>query len=413
MRQRWQETTLFADANGNGVQDSGESTTASPAYDSDGNMTADGGAGGPGRKFVWDGENRLTEVWDSSTPSKKLAKYTYDYRNRRVMVETTADAPQGTTKIGYAYNGWNVIAEYNLLSAIPTVPVKRHDWGLDLSGSRQGAGGVGGLLRTTLDGTAHYVLCDGNGNVTDLRSTADGATTAHYEYDSYGNILLLTGSVATLNRYRFSTKPSDSESNLAYYGYRYYTCVFGRWATRDPIEEDGGSNLYCYVGNRPISVVDVLGLDELIIGMDQASSKSTSYKDMKEAAKYAGFTITEKCTLEAIAKAIANPENTKIFSYTHGVKNGTLQLDKYIPKLGWGQDFKKITDIVEPAKVAGREILVTSCAPSKVVTPFVSEYEKSKASLKSVTGPEHGDDLSTDRNDDLKEMTTYFTNIKK
>jgi uncharacterized protein RhaS with RHS repeats len=43
------------------------------------------------------------------------------------------------------------------------------------------------------------------------------------------------------------------------YGYRYYDPLTGRWPSRDPIEEEGGVNLYGFVGNDGIGKVDVLG----------------------------------------------------------------------------------------------------------------------------------------------------------
>jgi len=46
---------------------------------------------------------------------------------------------------------------------------------------------------------------------------------------------------------------------VAYYGYRYYDPVTGRWPSRDPIEEDGGVNLYGFVGNDGVDEVDILG----------------------------------------------------------------------------------------------------------------------------------------------------------
>ena len=41
---------------------------------------------------------------------------------------------------------------------------------------------------------------------------------------------------------------------------RPYDPNLGRWIQRDPIGEKGGLNLYGYVGNKPISKVDPLGL---------------------------------------------------------------------------------------------------------------------------------------------------------
>ena len=34
-----------------------------------------------------------------------------------------------------------------------------------------------------------------------------------------------------------------------------------RWINRDPVEEEGGPNLYEFAGNNPINQVDLFGLD--------------------------------------------------------------------------------------------------------------------------------------------------------
>jgi hypothetical protein len=50
---------------------------------------------------------------------------------------------------------------------------------------------------------------------------------------------------------------------VAYYGYRYYDPTTGRWPSRDPIEEEGGTNLYGYVRNDGVGKFDLLGKIEL------------------------------------------------------------------------------------------------------------------------------------------------------
>ena len=40
----------------------------------------------------------------------------------------------------------------------------------------------------------------------------------------------------------------------------FYNPKMGRWTTRDPIEEEGGKNLYAFCANNPISLYDMLGL---------------------------------------------------------------------------------------------------------------------------------------------------------
>jgi RHS repeat-associated protein len=56
-----------------------------------------------------------------------------------------------------------------------------------------------------------------------------------------------------------STKLQRFCPGVAYYGYRYYDPVTGRWPSRDPIEEEGGINLYGFVGNSGVNTYDVLG----------------------------------------------------------------------------------------------------------------------------------------------------------
>src|SRR5699024_9180942 len=64
-----------------------------------------------------------------------------------------------------------------------------------------------------------------------------------------------------LNPFGFSTKYRDEETELYYYGYKYYTPSMGWFLNRDPIEEQGGLNLYGFVTNDPVSAWDYLGLD--------------------------------------------------------------------------------------------------------------------------------------------------------
>ena len=66
--------------------------------------------------------------------------------------------------------------------------------------------------------------------------------------------------MAKSNPFRFSTKYQDDESELLYYGYRFYNAATGRWLNRDPIGEAGGIHLYQFVKNQPSGWIDPLGL---------------------------------------------------------------------------------------------------------------------------------------------------------
>jgi len=107
-----------------------------------------------------------------------------------------------------------------------------------------------------------YAVYNGNGNVSELIST-NGAIAGHYEYSPFGGTVALTGSLAKENSFRFSSKYYDSETGAYYYGHRFYQPTTGRWLSSDPIGEEGGPNIFCFVVNNPLSYVDFLGLAEI------------------------------------------------------------------------------------------------------------------------------------------------------
>ena len=62
------------------------------------------------------------------------------------------------------------------------------------------------------------------------------------------------------SRPRNRSKIRHFRPRVAYYGYRYYDPQTSRWPSRDPIEEEGGINLYGFVGNDGVNGWDYLGL---------------------------------------------------------------------------------------------------------------------------------------------------------
>ena len=154
------------------------------------------------------------------------------------------------------------------LNATNNSLVRSYVWGLDLSGTVDGAGGVGGLLWLTVhSGPAagtHFAAYDGNGNVVGLIGATTGTETGRYEYGPFAESIRVSGPAARTNPFRFSTKRTDNTTDLVLYEYRLYSPSLGRWPNRDPIGEGGGRNLYGFVGNDPIRRFDRLGLDYYI-----------------------------------------------------------------------------------------------------------------------------------------------------
>lgn len=227
--------------------------------DEDGNQTSTG----TGQVYIWDGENRLVliePVLPTTGDKKQLNVYDAQSRRVRKQVSTYASGSWSlTTDEKFIYDGWNLVAVLDAASS--NALLRTYTWGTDLSGSLQGAGGVGGLLSAKDGGSVYHYTYDANGNVSEVLNSSGGGIAAHYEYDAFGNTVASSGTYATTNPYRFSTKLLDDVSSLYYYGLRYYKPSTGRWPSRDPIGERGGRNLYGFVNNAPTGYIDFLGLD--------------------------------------------------------------------------------------------------------------------------------------------------------
>lgn len=263
--------------------------TETLVHDLDGNLTEDARW-----TYAWDAESRLIAMEEKTIagggPARKRLEFTYDHLSRRVRkLVKTDDGVQSvstnwpvTKDRRFIYDGWNMIAEIDASLTDGSLALFRsYAWGNDLSGTPQGAGGVGGLLmiqerdlrrrHQSLQTTppAVYAPCtDLKGNILAYVEINRGEGLTHsFEYDAFGkeltaDTLVPTGNGTTKETlpFRFSTKYHDDETGFAYYGYRYYNADLGRWLNRDPVGEGGGLNLYGMVANDAVNRIDVLGL---------------------------------------------------------------------------------------------------------------------------------------------------------
>lgn len=205
-------------------------------HEADGNLAQDGLW-----DYTWDGENRLTwMISRSEVPerSRRWLEFRYDDQGRRIS-KTVSNRVSGSwsflTDHRFVYDGWNLLA----VVGPDLQPLMTFAWGLGLSGTPQGAGGVGGLLWVTIlpqstnESATFFACSDGNGNVTELVGVS-GTTTARYEYAPFGEVLRASETGGFLNPVRFASKYHDTETGLVYYGLRYYRPSTGTWASRDP-----------------------------------------------------------------------------------------------------------------------------------------------------------------------------------
>jgi RHS repeat-associated protein len=313
--------------------------SAAPTYDDDGNLMTDGS-----KVLAYNGENQLKSV---TVPSVSVSTYDYDYIGRRV--KKSVDVLDGSGPdyvVTWVYDGWNAVQESKSVAG-SAATVKNFVWGLDVSQSVQGAGGIGGLL-AAVDGTgrANLAVYDGNGNISQLVAANGGRVDARYEYDAFGNIVLATGTLASENNWRFSTKYADDETRLVYYGYRYYEATSGRWLNRDPIGETGGANLYGFVVNQPLAFVDPdgrkcvvsrKGQRRALVTCDECADKLEDVADMvrMELLDY------ENWLMPTDGKPLPAPQSSgsfgepRAFSVPNVFNVGVGEVTEFYERLGW------------------------------------------------------------------------------
>ena len=246
-----------------------------PTYDADGNMRWDGKM-----RHFWDAENRLvqSQPYGIATNGSVRVVNRYDHMSRlvesgvEVLTGRGAGYPLDPSQPGswdavetriFIYDGWLPVLE-KITRTGGVTETREHVWGLDLSGTRGGAGGVGGLLATRINDAWFFPLYDANGNVTDYINE-QGATVAHREYGPFGETLAASGPMADVFNFWFSTKYLHHETGLYYYGERYYSPELGRFLSRDPIGEEGGLNEYGFVDNDPVNRLDYLGKETIAV----------------------------------------------------------------------------------------------------------------------------------------------------
>ncbi len=113
-----------------------------------------------------------------------------------------------------------------------------------------------------IGGVNYYFTFDHLGSIREMID-ANGSIRARYDYDPYGRRTKLQGDLDA--DFGFTGYYVHQPSGLQLALYRAYDADVGRFINRDPIGEDGGLNLYDYVGNDPAGTIDPLGFDPPLV----------------------------------------------------------------------------------------------------------------------------------------------------
>ena len=225
-----------------------------PQYDADGNQTLVKTSTGIW-EVTYNAENRPVKF--ESEDGGTTVECAYDSMGRRFEKKVTVGGTTGF-HARYLYRDHLQVAECDLTGETPKL-VRSYLW----DPSEPEATRVLSMTRWEANGTQvkeHlYCMHDAMKNVTSLFGEARGRR-ALYEYRPYGGLLTSEGNMAQENKFRFSCEYMDDELGLIYYNYRHLNPRDGRWISRDPIMEQGGWNLFAFVGNKIFNQADILGL---------------------------------------------------------------------------------------------------------------------------------------------------------
>jgi len=115
---------------------------------------------------------------------------------------------------------------------------------------------IGASVAIELEGRSYAPIHDLRGNIVKLISKT-GEVAESYAYTAFGE----ENVSSPRNPWRFSSKRTDTEFNLVYFGRRFYAPALGRWLTPDPQGFTDGMNLYAFVHNNPLLKFDLYGLE--------------------------------------------------------------------------------------------------------------------------------------------------------
>lgn len=203
-------------------------------FDNSGNTTTDAES----RTFIYDAENKQTEVRDAS--SNVIGQYFYDGDGKRVKKYVPGT---GEATIFVHDAGGKLVAEYStIVEPIETAKVA-------------------------------YLTNDHLGSPR-INTDRDGNVTARHDYHPFGEEIATSQRTASLGyaddtiRKQFTSYERDNESNLDFAEARYYKPAHGRFTSTDPIImsfkraiDPQRINLYAYSRNNPLRYIDPDGED--------------------------------------------------------------------------------------------------------------------------------------------------------
>lgn len=193
---------------------------------------------GEATQYTYDGAGRLKSV----VTSTNRVDYVHDALGRRI-----GKVMNGSLSKGWLYqNSLRPVAQLNSASQIEATFI----YAAQIN--------VPEFMVMRATGQVYRLVTDHLGSVRLVINVADGSVMQRLDYDEFG---VVTGDTnPSFQPFGFAGGLHDTHTGLVRFGARDYEAVTGRWTAKDPLNFGGGdTNLYAYVGNDPINLIDISG----------------------------------------------------------------------------------------------------------------------------------------------------------
>jgi len=281
------------------------------SYDADGEMTSNGA----GQHYQWDAANRLAQIWYGPIGNSPSTTFTYNGLGQRVaIIENDASG--------------NTITKQFVWCPADAQPSEERDGSNIRRFYPQGE---------QINGANYFFTRDHLGSVREMMDSTGSAEglQVRYNYDLWGRETKMYGANDTLDAdFDYAGYYQHQPSGLNLTMFRAYNPNLARWISRDPIAERGGINLYGYVFNNPISLIDPLGLSTITVnGTPHQVNNGTDLANMFNSIRAGGTPITN-------------------FVYDgHGDEQGEMILNdsgEYLPSQAWQNLLRENQDLFNP-----------------------------------------------------------------
>lgn len=174
-------------------------------------------------------------------PNGTAISYVVDAESNRVGKKVN-----GVITAGYLYDGADLVAQLDPNNQVV---------GQFVYGRHSGAPEY-----MIAGGLTYRIFSDHLGSPRLVVNSSTGAIAQRMDYDEFGNVVNDTN--PGFQPFGFAGGLYDTDTKLVRFAARDYDASTGRWTAKDPIRFDGGdTNLYGYVLNDPINMVDPSGLE--------------------------------------------------------------------------------------------------------------------------------------------------------